>query len=167
MTCGFIQCICSKALDLIGIRLFCCVHGWEHTVTHDAIQDSFSSIAKDVKFHVLHEQTRSLIITMTNGYCVYNRWYSHFGKHNHYWNDLCESCFVSRFFPRNGCNDYNLNKGCVISQPTPWGWFHPFSNRDIWMFTPIGGLLSSLMCQHGMFNKGLWRSSSFDYTFIL
>jgi hypothetical protein len=58
-------------------------------------------------------------------------------------------------------------KGCVISQVTPKGWFYPSCNIDIWMFTPTGWQFPSSMCQHGMVGKGLWRTSSFDFTFIL
>jgi hypothetical protein len=53
--------------------------------THDAIQNSFASIVRDEKFHVLCEQNTpflvviSLIITMMTGYYVYSRWYLHFG----------------------------------------------------------------------------------------
>ncbi len=35
------------------------------------------------------------------------------------------------------------------------------------MFTLASRRLPSLMCQHGMVNEDLWRSSSFDYMFIL
>jgi hypothetical protein len=96
-----------------------------------------------------------LIITPMNGYYSYSRWYSHFGKHNHYWSNLCGPCFVNRFFPRRSCDNYSSGKGCVISWPIPWRWFHPSNNKDIWMFTLVGEQLPSLMCQHGMVNKGL------------
>jgi hypothetical protein len=40
-----------------GIDLHCCVHGGEHIATHDAVQDSFTSNAKDVEFGVSLKQT--------------------------------------------------------------------------------------------------------------
>ncbi len=39
---------------------FYCSHGGEWIVSHDAIQDAFVSIAKDVRFHVSCEQTHVL-----------------------------------------------------------------------------------------------------------
>lgn len=57
---GFFQCICNQAIDSTRIHLFCCAHGGEHMATHDVIQDSFTSIAKDVMLHVLCEQTHVL-----------------------------------------------------------------------------------------------------------
>ncbi len=51
---GFSQCICNQAIDSIGIHLFSYVHVGERTTTQDAVQDSFTSIVKEVKFHVLH-----------------------------------------------------------------------------------------------------------------
>jgi len=47
-------------VDQTRIHLFHCVHGGECITTHDVVQDSFISIAKDVGFHVLHEQTHVL-----------------------------------------------------------------------------------------------------------
>jgi hypothetical protein len=109
----------------------------------------------------------ALDIIAMSGYCAYNKWYSHFGRCGHCWLDLCRSCFMSHLFPGNGYDDCSLSKGCVILQPTPWRSFHPSSNRNIWVFTPIGEWLPSSLCQHGMVSKGLEWSSSFDYTFIL
>jgi hypothetical protein len=44
----------------MGIHFFRYTHGGEKIVSHDIIQDVFMSIAKDVKFHVLWEQTHDL-----------------------------------------------------------------------------------------------------------
>ncbi len=75
-TCGLFRCICNHAINLIGIHIFCCVNGGEHTTTHDVIQDFFASIAKDVGLHV-NAQTNTCsfdtifpIIMVTSGYCV-------------------------------------------------------------------------------------------------
>jgi len=58
--CGLSQFICGQAINLIGIHLLHYVHGGKRTTTHDAIQDSFTPIARDVGFHVSHEQTHVL-----------------------------------------------------------------------------------------------------------
>jgi hypothetical protein len=58
--CGLSQCICGQTINLIGIHLFHYAHGGKCTATHDAIQDSFTSIARNVGFHVLHKQMHVL-----------------------------------------------------------------------------------------------------------
>jgi len=45
-----------STIDLTWIHLFHYSHGEEHTTTHDVIWDSFTSVARDVKFHVLCKQ---------------------------------------------------------------------------------------------------------------
>jgi hypothetical protein len=47
---------------MIGINLLHSVHGGKHMTTHDAVQNSFTSIIKDVRFHVLCEQTHVLLM---------------------------------------------------------------------------------------------------------
>jgi hypothetical protein len=54
---NFSQCICSQPIDSTRIHLLCCDHWEECVVAHDIIWDSFASIVRDVRFHVLHEQT--------------------------------------------------------------------------------------------------------------
>jgi hypothetical protein len=43
----------------------------------------------------------------------------------------------------------------------------PSSYVGFQMFTLAGGCVSSLMCQHGMGNKGHWRPSSYSFEHIL
>jgi hypothetical protein len=52
--------ICSQPLDPMGIHLLPCVHGGERTTLHYVGRDVFVAIMKDVKFHVLWEQTHIL-----------------------------------------------------------------------------------------------------------
>jgi hypothetical protein len=64
------------------------------------ILNFFAFIAKDVEFYIVHKQTHVFlipfsIIMTTSEYCAYSRWYTHFGKHSHYWFNSCESCFTS------------------------------------------------------------------------
>jgi hypothetical protein len=61
----------------------------------------------------------SLVIMMMSGCCAYSIWYSHFGRHRHCWLDSCRSCFMSCFFLRNGYDDCNSRKNCVILWLTP------------------------------------------------
>ncbi len=56
-THGLSQCICEQLINLIRIHLFCCAHGEKQIVTYDVLRDFFISIARDVEFHVLCEQT--------------------------------------------------------------------------------------------------------------
>lgn len=56
---GVTHCICGRPLNLAGTHLLHCSHGCEWTASHDVVQNVFSSIAWDVRFHVSHEQTMS------------------------------------------------------------------------------------------------------------
>jgi hypothetical protein len=113
---------------------------------------------------LMYFDTIFLIIATMSGYCVYNRWYSHFCKFNHCWFDLCKFYFTGCFFSGSGCDNCNLGKSCVILRPTLCRWFYPFSSKTIWMFTLVGWWFPPSMCQHSMVGKGLWRSSFFYFT---
>jgi hypothetical protein len=39
-------------IDVTGVHFLCHVHGNEHMGTHDAIRNTFVTIAQDVGFHV-------------------------------------------------------------------------------------------------------------------
>jgi len=160
MAHGLFRCICGQAIDLTRIHYFVVLMGKAHSHTWCNL--------KFFRFHCQGCQvpcftqantcsfnTISPIIMATNGYYAYNKWYSHFGKRSHCWPNSCESCFMSCFFWGSGSNDCNSSKDGVLLQLTPWRWFHPFSNRDIWMFTLVSERFPSSMCQHGMVNKGL------------
>jgi hypothetical protein len=116
--------------------------------------------------HQTHRFDRDMP-TFSLQYCDYNEWHSHFGRCNHCWFDLCKFCFVNFFFLGHGHDDCSLGKGCVILWPTIWKCFYSFCNKDIWMFTPTSWWFLSLMCQHSMVDKRLWKTSSLDFTFIL
>ncbi len=60
---------CVHPIDLMGIHFLCCVHGNEHTITHDAICDTFVAITWDVGFHVGWEQLHALPSTTFNSFC--------------------------------------------------------------------------------------------------
>jgi hypothetical protein len=51
---GLSHCIYGQPLDPMGIHLFRYIHGGERMVSHDAMWDAFTSIVKDVCFHVAH-----------------------------------------------------------------------------------------------------------------
>jgi hypothetical protein len=46
----------------MGMHIFHCAHGEEKATSHDVVWDAFASIMKDVKFHVLHEQTHVFLL---------------------------------------------------------------------------------------------------------
>jgi hypothetical protein len=54
--CGFFLCISSQPIDLLRIHIFHCAHGAKRTTIHDVVWNSFTSIVRDVGFHVLREQ---------------------------------------------------------------------------------------------------------------
>lgn len=61
MVKGLAHCICGHPIDLMGIHFLQCSHGREHIIFHDAVQDAFVSIVKNVRFYVSHEQTHVLL----------------------------------------------------------------------------------------------------------
>ncbi len=86
--------------------------------------------------------------------------------------------FHELFFLRSGCNNCNSNKNCVISWSTPWGWFHPYNNKIIWMLTLTYKWHPSSMCQHchdpslrittkAKIWKGASRECNPEITFVL
>jgi hypothetical protein len=54
---GLIHCICGQPLDLEGTHLLHCSHDGERIAFNDVIWDVFTSVMKDTRFHVVHEQT--------------------------------------------------------------------------------------------------------------
>jgi len=57
---GVTHCICGEPLDLVGTHFLCYCHGGEWTTFHNVIWVAFASIAKDVRFHISHDQTHVL-----------------------------------------------------------------------------------------------------------
>jgi hypothetical protein len=53
----------------MGIHLSHCVHGNEHIGTHDAICNTFVTIAQDASFHVGRKQLHVLLSTTFNSFC--------------------------------------------------------------------------------------------------
>jgi hypothetical protein len=53
----------------MGIHFLRCVHGNEHTKTHDVVRDTFVAIVQDVGFHVGEEQLHVLPSTTFNSSC--------------------------------------------------------------------------------------------------
>jgi hypothetical protein len=59
-TRGISWCICGQPIDPTRIHLLHCDHGGKCIATHDAVWNYFTSIIRDVGFHVLHQQTHVL-----------------------------------------------------------------------------------------------------------
>ncbi len=57
---GLTHYICGHPLNPMGIHLLHCTHGGEKTTSHNVIRDAFMSIVRDVRFHILQEQTHIL-----------------------------------------------------------------------------------------------------------
>jgi hypothetical protein len=53
----------------MGILLFYYTHGGEKIAFHDAIHTAFVSIARDVGFHVLRQQTRIFSSPFFQSFC--------------------------------------------------------------------------------------------------
>ncbi len=54
------HCICSQPLDPIRIHLLCYTHGDKRMASHDVVQNVFTTITRDVGFHVSQEQIHIL-----------------------------------------------------------------------------------------------------------
>jgi hypothetical protein len=132
---------------------------WRKTQDHTWCSSRFFRLlARDVGFHVLNERTHVLpmspiwssqrwmvIVLITNDTHILA---------NIIIVDMICACFVNYLFFENDYDDCNSSKKlCHITIDTPWRWFHPSSNKDVWKFTPISEQLPSLMCQHGMVNE--------------
>jgi hypothetical protein len=74
--------------------------------------------------------------------------------------DLTHADFASQIAFSQGVAIMIVIQAKVVS-------YHDQDPEDDFIPLRVGEQLVSSMCQHGMINKGLWRSSSFDYTFIL
>jgi hypothetical protein len=123
MAHGISQCICEQTINPTWIHLLHCAHGGKHKIKHDVIQDFFTSIVKDVGFHVLNERTHVLpispiwssqqwmvIVLITNGTHILA---------NVIIFDLICACFVNCLFSKNDYDNYNSSKNCVILRLTP------------------------------------------------
>jgi hypothetical protein len=53
--------ICSQPFNPMGIHLLHCAHGGDTTTLHDVMQDGFTIVVKDARFHVSQEQTHVLL----------------------------------------------------------------------------------------------------------
>jgi hypothetical protein len=108
--CGFFICICGQPIDLIRIHLLHCVHG-ESTLPHMIQFEIFSHLLLRMSCFVSWMNKScslgaiSLILIVTSGYCVYNKWYSHFSKCDHCWSNSCKSYFVNCFFSGSDCDN--------------------------------------------------------------
>jgi hypothetical protein len=66
---GIPRCVCTHSIDPMSIHLLCCVHGNECIKTHDAIRNTFATIARDVAFYVGQEQLYAFPSTTFNSSC--------------------------------------------------------------------------------------------------
>jgi hypothetical protein len=49
---SILWCMCKHPINSMGIHLLCCAHGNKHTIIHDAICNTFTTIVWDVDLHV-------------------------------------------------------------------------------------------------------------------
>jgi hypothetical protein len=66
---GIPWCMCTHPIDYMGVHLLRCTHDNEHTWTHDAICNTFVTIAWDDDFHVGHKQLHVIPSTTFNSFC--------------------------------------------------------------------------------------------------
>jgi hypothetical protein len=63
------QCMCTHCINPVGIHFLHCVPGKERTWTHDAIHDTFITIAWNVGFHMGWKQLHAFPSTIVNFTC--------------------------------------------------------------------------------------------------
>ncbi len=68
---NILQCVCTDLIDLMGIHFLCYIHGKECIGTHDAIRDTFVTIARNANFHMGWKQLHVLPSTTFNSF----RWW--------------------------------------------------------------------------------------------
>ncbi len=66
---SILWCVCTHPIDPIGIHLLHCAHDNERTWTHDAVHDTFVTIAQDASFHVRRKQLHVLPSNIFNFSC--------------------------------------------------------------------------------------------------
>jgi hypothetical protein len=66
---GILWCMCTHAIDHMGIHFLHCVHGNEHMGTYDVVHDTYVTIVQDVGFHMGREQLHVLLLIMFNSSC--------------------------------------------------------------------------------------------------
>jgi hypothetical protein len=63
-------CVCTHPIDPMGIHLLCCAYNNKRTRTHDAIHNTFATIARDVGFHMGWKQLQVFLSITFNS----SRW---------------------------------------------------------------------------------------------
>jgi hypothetical protein len=116
LTLRLIHYICDQPLNLVGTHLLCCSHGGEWIISHNVIQDVFTSIVKDTWFHVSKPMFfyYSLFNFFPNGLISCNSWWhSHFNQCCHCGSHLSRFGFNHYFISQHGSG-----KGRALTQLT-------------------------------------------------
>jgi hypothetical protein len=66
---SILRCVCTHPINSMGIHLLCCAHGNKHTIIHDAICDTFTTIVWDVDFHAGWKQVHVFLSNTFNSFC--------------------------------------------------------------------------------------------------
>jgi hypothetical protein len=150
LTLKVTHCLYGQALNVVKSHLLICSHGGEWIASHDVVQNAFVSIAKDIRFHVSHEQTHvlpspSLVFLSMCWHYLLNWWHLHFsgcGHHRSHPNRLgLLSCLISwvgtmvATMAKRLYHDRHLDKHISST-----------CHKGFWVLTPISKQLSSSMC---------------------
>ncbi len=150
---NILQCICTHPIDATCVYLLCRAHGNEHMGIHDAICDTFATVAQGVGFHVRWKQLHTLSSTMfhsshqwvnivlTNGGI---RTLLNVVIADPTWMHLpCWSCATRSFV----AYDVAQAKKKELSWSTTHWSFPPFSNWSVWMFRQTSWYALTWLCQ--------------------
>jgi hypothetical protein len=165
------HCICNQPFDPMGIHILHYVHGGKRMASHNVVWDVFTTIARDVRFYVLRDQTHVLlflalqyschwidIVLYVDGVCMLVKLslltqLSWFG-------------FMGYYFSWGYGNNWSSSETWYLLWLVLGGHAFPSSYRGFQMFTPIGERVSSLMCQHGVGSEGHWRFFFLNFAHI-
>jgi hypothetical protein len=148
---GRIHCLCGQPLDPMGIHLLCCAHGGERISFHAVIWDAFTSIARNVKFHICKNKLMFFHCLFLSPFVDRSTLFYLRVVFAH-WSllslltSLEQIGITSSSFPWGGCNSGYLGEGRALSQPLPNVHVSPSCHGGFWVSSLVGRQLSLSMC---------------------
>jgi len=135
---GIPQCMCTHPINPMGIHLLRCVHGNEHTGTHDAIRNTFVAVVWDVSFHIGQKQLHALPSTTFNSFY----WWidilltkeGNCTLANIVITDPMQVDLLLQFYATQRFVASYAIQGKELSQPTPHWSIPPLNNWNVWLF---------------------------------
>ncbi len=163
--------IYSQPLDPTRVHLVHYIHVRARMVSHNIVWNTFPTIVKNARFHILWNQTHvfspmPVIFIMLSCHCVISRWCLHFGKLCHCQLHSSLFNFVGYFLSWGCCDNYSSNEGWSLLQWILNGHVCPSSCKGFQMFTLTNRWIFLSMCQHEMRSERHLKPSTFNLVLI-